>query len=470
MKDREHMNHLVLDVQSTSELQERLNNIDSLNEKDAKFAQGSGYGASTLIASVFNPENFIPVAAPFAKIRTVKALGQNLLFNAGIYGSIEATGLYADDTRTIEQATTHAMLATGLTATFGTMLSPSAKLVRQRRLAAQREAMKREAVEDSVVLGEKYFGEIEPNSGTIRATSDEFGSDTVGAARLNIEKDIIDQEIFDNAGLVTAGGLEKIGYNPTIRGLNGATLAGRTTIPELVDLGGLVLGKNQLDEATQVSAETEFRITYNNKMAETIRGGNDEYLKYRNRTSGGDVGNTMRIAGITARDWVERKTRGIPENTPLSYREFQDAVGKGMRVNTQHEIPEINAQIMRNRAILEEMGAEAQRTGLFTAPAKAAITRLQGQLAKLNDDLEEASGLEAAVLRGSTAIINSKIATIENKIDNIEKYGPNIGKSDAYFPRVWRNDKILADEDVANGGQRILFQKLVRHFSQGGEL
>ncbi|MBM93580.1 MAG: hypothetical protein CMF51_02365 [Legionellales bacterium] len=250
---------------------------------------------------------------------------------------------------------------------------------------------------------------------------------TYKAAGANVNPEILRRQAYEtieqDALKETGVGLEKLGWNPTIRLLQSPNPIVRGVVAELVDLGGMMQKKVDDEIAMSTSVESNFAATYTGRLLESIRALDEQYLAYRGVVAkDGDIARSFQIMGIQAKDKFKRTLNSLTEY------EFRVRVAKAMRRGDEDGVidaatPYVNQAARKGRDQFNFIKTRADEVRLFEDQAVRA--------------LRAARAADAPPAR---------IAELEARVARIRQEGVFLNSAQSYVPRIYRVDRIMAEE------------------------
>lgn len=291
------------------------------------------------------------------------------------------------------------------------------------------------------------------------------------------------REEREAAGLAPAFGLERLPDTPFKRLLMSPITFNREVTAGLIESPGLFYNANFQLQATEVSVETKIATNWLYDLVETLNVGITEYASMRGHNLGDSA--TEQVIG-RAKLGIQDTFGKSPDVTEAQYRE-QTTIA--LRNNEAHENPNVVTYAKRVRKLLNRLRDEAIDAGLFTAHHRSNIKRLRTEIEALEDSIKgvrEAIGKQREIISelekkigdselatGTEAILaelqaaRKKLTTLQGiakaktgkrrqelkkekslqeNIDRIEEEGPTVFNEEGYVPRIWRIDKIEANE------------------------
>ena len=232
----------------------------------------------------------------------------------------------------------------------------------------------------------------------------------------------------------TGVGLEKLGWNPTIRLLKSDNWVARKLAPQIVDIGGMIQKKirGRAPEAQDQSVETTFRTRWLPGLLNSIRQVDDAYLSYRNIVAKeGDIGRSLQMLRTQVTDLMGGR------GPFLSQSEFRVRVSQAMRRKDVDPIddsatPFVNRSARELRKHFDDIRDEGVKVRLFERQAQKTIQGLRNQINEATDP-----ALKTA--------LNEKLTTAIANLNLMRANGVNVGGG--YLTRIFRQDKVLGNQD-----------------------
>ena len=239
----------------------------------------------------------------------------------------------------------------------------------------------------------------------------------------------------------TGIGLEKLGWNPVIRLFKSNNYIAKGIAPKLVDIGGMVQKKvrGKIPEATDQSIETTFRVRWHQGLLNSMNQLDINYLKYRNLVpKEGDIARSLQLIRQTASDLMGGR------GAFLTQAEFRVRVSQAMRRGDKDPIndqatPFVNQSAKEFRKHFDDIKDQATEVKLFERQAQKLISGLQSQL---NSALKNRNSTKAQI-----DALKSKITVATENLKKLRENGVTSGNSKSYLPRIYRVDKILANQN-----------------------
>lgn len=238
----------------------------------------------------------------------------------------------------------------------------------------------------------------------------------------------MDQDALKETGI----GIEKMPWNPVTRLLQSPNALVRNTVAKMVDLGGMQQKKVDAKLAMDQSLETTFRTTYIPSLVKTLNGVDEQYLAYRGvQASSGDIQRSYQVLSQKFKDVFK-------ESNHLTESQFRSRVAKAVRNNgdtvSDSATSYVNAAASKVKKHLDLVKENAQQVKLFEKQAGKRIKSLEAKIEKTTDPIQKAKLVED---------LNKAKAYLER----IRVSGVFVNTADGYFPRIWRVDKIMDNQD-----------------------
>lgn len=244
------------------------------------------------------------------------------------------------------------------------------------------------------------------------------------------------QEELDDVTLVHAGGLEKMPFNPVMRGLNSASLRMREAVRDLVEDGGMIFNEYLEGVSSARSpVETNFRVNWMGGddrapgLLRLIRRQDELYADYLGVEKG--VNTTQTAFNIFKRRLDDTVTRVPADQRKMSRRQFREEIGRAMKRGDEHAIPEVAAAAREWRKLSDRLRDEAMEMDMFTAEMRYRIMRIQDEAARQGRELDRFDA--------------ERIQALETQIEEIRANGPDLMGAKSYFTRILKLDKIDAE-------------------------
>jgi len=399
-----------MDSRSSVDTGERIKKLEQ-EIKDADALSASSSGEAQLFASLASFSTFMPVAS-------TGYLGANLATRAtaGALTTGGAVGIEQGilSSQRVLHTDTDALKMSGVAAIFGGGVSSVfGKQLYNARMNQGIFAPYKSYSKELTVVGDKPKDlQIYKSAGS--SVNSERARQ---AAYANIE-----QEALKETGI----NLEKVGWNPVIRLLKSPNPIVRGVVAELVDLGGMMQKKVDDEVAMASSVESNFTAKYVGELLGAIRLADQQYLAYRGVVAkDSDISRSFQIFGLQAKDKFSAfQGRG---SSHLTEADFRIRVAKAMRRGDVDSVsdmatPHVETVAQRARQHFEFIKGEATSVRLFETQIRKAITA-----ARASDDTR-------------------RVAELEAKLASIQENGVFLNNAQSYLPRIYRIDKILAEE------------------------
>tara|TARA_B100000963_G_scaffold254940_1_gene223580 strand:- start:965 stop:4153 length:3189 start_codon:yes stop_codon:yes gene_type:complete len=238
----------------------------------------------------------------------------------------------------------------------------------------------------------------------------------------------MDQDALKETGV----GIEKLPWNPVTRLLQSPNALVRNTVAKMVDLGGMQQKKVDSKLAMDQSLETTFRTTYTPSLVKTLNIVDEQYLSYRGvQASDGDIQRSYQVLSQKVKD-VFKKSDHLTES------EFRSRIAKAVRNNgdtvNDSATPYVNASATQVKKHLDLIKDNAQQVKLFEKQAGKRIKSLEAKIAKTTDPAQKAK-------------LTEDLQKAKGYLEQIRVAGVMVNTADGFFPRIWRVDKIMDNQD-----------------------
>lgn len=437
--------------------------IDEENRARETIAAGGGAGVAVALASgILDPVNLLPGGIAFDAVRgatkgtriakTALETGAAGLLAGGVSeGILQAT----QETRTAQESALNVAASTILAGALGSALG---------------------AVARRGIPGAKSVEELERSVGEdlgLRGYEGSGGS--VGAAATRTTT--LEQE-----GVKGAFGVEKLSQGrKTIPGRIVASPIARTLASPSVetrriagDLAEVPVYQNKNAEGIASPSSVETKVKrWHGPLAEALSAVDQNFIKYRtgkdvpnamDRTNLQAMADTVRLGAGNVRDMVSR-----PDGQ-LTYLQFREEVGKAMRNNDEHSIPEVAAAAREARkTLIDPLKDEAIKSGLFpedvnvdTAPsyltrvydAQRIIARrpeFEGRISDWLGELRDSIGARSSEMQGT---VDSAKRTVESNTPRLDAAREEFAKADA-LEKASRKSFLPVDRELRLRDRRL---------------
>ena len=396
------------DSKSSEETAKRIKRLKQEQEDQSILSSSSG-SEITFGAAVLTPSTLLPIA-PLRVLKSKSMLDRALyggLFTGGAVGAEQAILSSQRELRSpsdvIKAIGISAAIGSSVTSAFGRTIAKG-KITKQQQRNREK-----------------------------RRTKDPMYK----AAGASVNPDILRRQAYEtieqDSLKETGVGIEKLGWNPVIRLLQSPNPIVRGVVAELVDLGGMMQKKVDDGVAMSTSVEKNFSALYTGRLLESIRALDEQYLAYRGVVAkDGDVARSFQIMGIQAKDKFKRGLNSLTEY------EFRVRVAKAMRRGDEDSVidaatPYVNQAAQKSRMQFNFIKNQAQEVKLF-----------EEQIVR---SLRSARASDAPPAR---------IAELEQRLERVRAEGVFLNSAASYVPRIYRVDKIMADE--------IRFRDIIRNY------
>jgi len=222
-------------------------------------------------------------------------------------------------------------------------------------------------------------------------------------------------------GLAETGiGIEKLGWNPTIRLFKSEMPLSRNIVPAMVDVGGLIQKKVLRGVEMEQSVETTFRTTYYPLVLDAVRASDSAYLRYRGKAvPQGEIGRAGAMMKARMEDIFSKGDGHLTEV------QFRNRVGQAMARGDVDSIgdaasPFVTEAAKAYRKVFNKIKDEAN---------SPAVRLFESELA---------SDIAAATARGDTAAVTR----LQEQLIKLREQGVTVNTAPSYVPRIYRIDKI----------------------------
>ncbi len=376
----------------------------------------SGWGFTRVVSGLASPTTLAPLSAPFKALRTGSA--SQRFIKGGLYGTavmmpsemLMSEQIYTRDVQ-------HSVMILATAGLFSAAASQFRKPIASSASSAP-QSQKRLTYDDGTIDMRRDGFDVDgdPIFRSVGAAGDDFTNTT---AWKTMEQDALRE---------TGVGLEKLGWNPTIRLFKSQSPTSRSVVTSLVDVGGLIQKKVNLGEKMDVdkSVESTFRVKYVVPMYEAITSMYENFLKYRvGNVKDGDIKRIFQGMGVSFKDFG--KTMKGSTNPYLSQVEFRIRVGKAMRRGDKDSVQD-------NATPFIEQSAKAMRNHFNFIKDEATKARLF--------ERELQGFIKSAKLEGNVALVEKLTA----QLAKLREQGVTPNTAISYLPRVYRIDKIMAKQ------------------------
>ena len=220
-------------------------------------------------------------------------------------------------------------------------------------------------------------------------------------------------------GLAETGiGIEKLGWNPTIRLFKSEMPLSRNIVPAMVDVGGLIQKKVLRGVEMEQSVETTFRTTYYPLVLDAVRASDSAYLRYRGKAvPQGEIGRAGAMMKARMEDIFSKGDGHLTEV------QFRNRVGQAMARGDVDSIgdaasPFVTEAAKAYRKVFNKVKDEANKVRLFES--------------------ELANDIAAATARGDAAAVTR----LQEQLVKLREQGVTVNTAASYVPRIYRIDKI----------------------------
>jgi len=391
--------------QSHYESMQKLERMES-DMRDAEMVQRSRSGTGLSVgAAVLDPSFFLPFTGARGVSR-MHRFSKGFIANYAATGAVQAVIEAKNESRDAQIAFLGVM---GAAVLGGAMSAGLGKGFTAQQLAEYKigqENLRVNLLKQPSRYSAKELKELKQIASAGSAISPEL-------ARTNAYR-MLEQEGLEATGI----GIERLGWNPTIRMFKSANPIVRELAPELVDVGGLMQKKVRQGTEMKQSVETTFRTTYYPSVLEAVRVADTAYLRYRNRAvPTGEVGRAFEMMKVRGSDLFKRNDGTLTEV------EFRNRVGYAMRRGDVDNYGDAASDYVTQaaqgyRKVFNKVKDEANSVRLF----------------------EREMSRELAIARRAGDA--GRIRKLEDDIARLREHGVTTNTAISYVPRIYRIDKI----------------------------
>ena len=270
----------------------------------------------------------------------------------------------------------------------------------------------------------------------------DLGAATTPERRRQSMYNTMDKDALKETGV----GIEKMPWNPVLRLLQSPNALVRNSVAKMIDMGGMIQKKVADNLPMEQSLETTFRTTYIPSLVDTMRKADEAYLDYRGVIAqGGDIQRSFQMIKLKVKDAFKNRN-GLSEG------EFRSRVAKAVRNNGDTVNDEATAFINRAstevKKHLDMIKKNAEDVRLFEKQAGKRIKSLEKKIASTTNPTAKAR------------LIN-QLESAKTYLARLRENGVNVNTAQGYFPRVWRLDKIMDNQE---GFLNVVSSWASRHF------
>lgn len=388
------------DSNSADETALRLRNLKEESERQ-DILNSSKSGGISLIASAITPSSIVPVA-PLRYMQSSSALSRfasGAAFSGAAVGIEQGIVQYARETRDFGDT----IKVVGLASAFGGSFNAAfGKQMARGKIARD-------------IKREKKLNEMYGEEGFYRSAGASVNPEILAEqGRKMMEMD---------APKETGIGVEKLPLNPVLRLLNSDNYISKSIVSEIVDMGGVMQKGIDYGIAAKQSVEKTFTSTYMGPLLNAMNSIEQSYLAYR-----GIVAKESTILRKGQFGSTYLKDKFGKTNDFISFYEFRVRVAKAMRnegvdVVQDAATAEVTKAAKVTREVYDFVGDRAFKSNFLQAEARKA--------------------LNAAIAKG---VSPERIAELQKRLENISKHGVFLNNSKSYLNRIYRHDKIYANE------------------------
>ena len=363
----------------------------------------SASGLAQFGASIATPTSLAPVGTP-NMMRAASGFGRFYkggLFSAGVVGAEQSALLNSRETYDFGSAALATgaafLVGGGINAAFGKRIMASA--------------------DSRALLREQALNE-----------QDGFYRSAGANANPERQRDIAYAFINDEAARETGVGIEKLPANPVLRMLQSKNPIVRGLTASMVDMGGIIQNKVEKELAMDQSVETVFNSKYIGSLVDSLRQVDKDFLAYRGIVAAeGDIRRSFQIIGVNVKDKFNPFTNGLGSISEVA---FRNRVGKAMRRGDRDSVddmatPHVESAARKARQHINFIGDEVVKSRLHIE----AVERQLRALRALGDEADP-----------------RQIEKLERRLEKVKREGLTTNTAESYLPRIYRIDKIMAEE------------------------
>jgi hypothetical protein len=222
----------------------------------------------------------------------------------------------------------------------------------------------------------------------------------------------------------------KLPESPLRRVLQSTDLYAREVVQGLVE-NPYFMYKHQLGIPSEQSVEGAMRKRWA-PFVEMNQAVDRLYDSYRISTGNqlpGEVPAKGPFTGLV--ESVGDTFRGGAPNGKMTRAEFKGELGRALHTGDEHAIPEVAAAAQEYRKLLNNYKEEAMAEGVFSAPLRNEIRRIEEMLESGKSSTRSAGKLRAT------------IKFLQKEADRLDTEGPQFTNAKSFFPMIYRHDAIL---------------------------
>jgi len=240
---------------------------------------------------------------------------------------------------------------------------------------------------------------------------------------------------MENEALETTGvGVEKLAWNPITRMAQSINPYVRSLTAKMVDFGGIMQKKVRENEAMEQSVETTFRVNFYSKLKKSFERMDNFFIEYRGKVAAdGEIKKSFQKVKIMIGDKLGKGGNHLTEY------EFRVRIKKALANGDKDTLadgatPFIERSVKEYRKTLNYVKDQAESVQLFQKQVGKQIKTLKAKLSDVN--LTPAQKLA----------IQDQLANAQQRLKDIKANGVNLNNGLSYVPRIWRVDKLIANE------------------------
>jgi len=246
----------------------------------------------------------------------------------------------------------------------------------------------------------------------------------------------------EDSRLANAGGLERLGLTPAMRGLNSLIAAVRDTVSALVNHGMLQVG-NLAGKASELSVESRYGALHAPRIHTVVHGFWEDFAEFSGARA---------LTGSRTLDFAAARVMNAGRGT--SYKEFMRQVSMAVLDGGRSPNAAVQKAAGRLMNTMEDLRTEANKVGYWDFLYDLRQQEIEARLA------------HAAESGGQERIRRLQAELDEVKAERLaaQQNGGPVAKDDAgYLPRYYRHDKIMAERSQVEAiFDAVIRQKNIR--------
>ncbi|BAQ87244.1 putative internal virion protein D [uncultured Mediterranean phage uvMED] len=274
---------------------------------------------------------------------------------------------------------------------------------------------------------DKLYEKIKPNSKKYYKSA---GANAAPQHQRNNLYNSMENEALETTGI----GVEKLPWNPITRMAQSINPFVRSLAPQMVDFGGVMQKKVRENEAMEQSVETTFRVNFYSKLKKSFERMDNFFIEYRGKVAAdGEIKKSFQKVKIMIGDKLGKGGNHLTEY------EFRVRIKKALANGDKDTLadgatPFIERSVKEYRKTLNYVKDQAESVQLFQKQVGKQIKTLKKQLDDVN------------LTPPQKAIIQQQLANAQQRLKDIKANGVNLNNGMSYVPRIWRVDKLIANE------------------------